>query len=87
MAEPSPAYRDKITEVIELLAVTHPKFQNQCLFRGSLKDIPVIFLTSRDKPKDYKTGKDAGAVLYMVKPVKPDQLLHMVQMLSTRAAQ
>jgi putative two-component system response regulator len=51
-----------------------------------LKDIPVIFLTSRDKPKDYKTGKDAGGVLYMVKPVKPELLLHMVEMLSTRAA-
>jgi DNA-binding response OmpR family regulator len=52
-----------------------------------LKNIPVIFLTSRDKPKDYKAGNDVGAAIYMVKPVKPDQLLHMVQMLSTRVAQ
>jgi DNA-binding response OmpR family regulator len=52
-----------------------------------LKDIPVIFLTSQDKPKDYETGLDLGAVIYTVKPVKPEQLLHMVQMLSTRAAQ
>lgn len=47
-----------------------------------LKSIPVIFLTSRDSPEDYKTGHDLGAVLYMAKPIKPDQILRAVQMLS-----
>jgi CheY-like chemotaxis protein len=51
-----------------------------------LKNIPVIFLTSRDTPKDYKTGHDLGAVMYVAKPVKPDQILRAVQMLSATPA-
>jgi DNA-binding response OmpR family regulator len=47
-----------------------------------LKDVPVIFLTARGNPKDYKTGHELGAVIYMVKPFKPDKLLHMIQMVS-----
>lgn len=47
-----------------------------------LKDIPVIFLTSRGDPKDFKTGHNLGAVIYMVKPFKPEQLLHVVQMVA-----
>jgi DNA-binding response OmpR family regulator len=47
-----------------------------------LQDVPVVFLTSRGTPKDYKTGHDLGAVIYMVKPFKPDRLLHIVEMLS-----
>lgn len=46
-----------------------------------LKDVPVIFLTSRGTPQDYKTGHDLGAVIYMVKPFKPEKLLNIVQML------
>ena len=46
-----------------------------------LQEIPVIFLTSRGTPQDYKTGHDLGAVIYMVKPLKPEKLLNVVQML------
>jgi DNA-binding response OmpR family regulator len=46
-----------------------------------LHDVPVIFLTSRGTPKDYKMGHDLGAVIYMVKPLKPEKLLNIVQML------
>jgi putative two-component system response regulator len=46
-----------------------------------LQDVPVIFLTSRGTPKDYKVGHDLGAVIYMVKPLKPEKLLNIVQML------
>jgi DNA-binding response OmpR family regulator len=52
-----------------------------------LKNIPVIFLTSRDAPEDYKTGHDLGAVMYMAKPIKPEQILRAVQMLSAGAEQ
>jgi CheY-like chemotaxis protein len=52
-----------------------------------LKNIPVIFLTSRDTPKDYKTGHELGAVMYVAKPIKPDQILRAVQMLSAAHAQ
>lgn len=46
-----------------------------------LKDVPVIFLTSKSTPQDFRTGHDLGAVIYMVKPLKPDKLLNIVQML------
>ena len=46
-----------------------------------LKNVPVIFLTSRSTPQDFRTGHDLGAVIYMVKPLKPDKLLNIVQML------
>lgn len=45
-----------------------------------LRDVPVVFLTSRGDPKDYKTGHDLGAVIYMVKPLKAEQLVNIVQM-------
>src|SRR6202162_2863232 len=46
-----------------------------------LQDVPVIFLTSRGTPKDYKTGHDLGAVIYMMKPLKVEKLVNIVQML------
>jgi DNA-binding response OmpR family regulator len=46
-----------------------------------LQDIPVIFLTSRGTPQDYKTGHDLGAVIYMTKPLKAEKLANIVQML------
>ena len=46
-----------------------------------LQEIPVIFLTSRGTPQDYKTGHDLGAVIYMVKPLKAEKLANIVQML------
>jgi DNA-binding response OmpR family regulator len=46
-----------------------------------LKDVPVIFLTSKSTPKDYRTGHELGAVIYMVKPLKADKLVNIVQML------
>jgi DNA-binding response OmpR family regulator len=47
----------------------------------SLKNVPVVFLTSKNEPKDFKTGHDLGAVIYMPKPFKVQRLLHVVQML------
>jgi DNA-binding response OmpR family regulator len=49
-----------------------------------LKNVPVVFLTSRGAPEDFKEGLDLGAILYMTKPFKPQKLLHMVQMLCPR---
>jgi putative two-component system response regulator len=46
-----------------------------------LQEVPVIFLTSKGTPKDYKMGHELGAVIYMVKPLKPEKLLNVVQML------
>ena len=48
-----------------------------------LEKVPVIFLTAQGSPQDYKTGMDAGAVIYMSKPFKPERLLQVVRMLTT----
>jgi len=46
-----------------------------------LQNVPVIFLTSRGTPEDFKTGHDLGAVIYMVKPLKAEKLVNIVNML------
>lgn len=43
--------------------------------------IPVILLTGETSPKDFKVGSDAGAVMYLTKPFKPEKLLNAVRML------
>ena len=48
---------------------------------SGFREVPVIFLTSRGTPQDYKTGHDLGAVIYMIKPLKVEKLLNIVQML------
>ena len=48
-----------------------------------LEKVPVILLTAQGSPQDYKTGMDAGAVIYMSKPFKPERLLQVVRMLTT----
>jgi DNA-binding response OmpR family regulator len=52
-----------------------------------LQNVPVIFLTSRGAPEDFKTGHDLGAVIYMVKPLKVEKLVNMVNMLLPISAQ
>jgi len=47
-----------------------------------LEKVPVIFLTGQDSPQDFKTGMDAGGVIYMVKPYKPERLLAAVRLLT-----
>jgi DNA-binding response OmpR family regulator len=46
-----------------------------------LQNVPVIFLTSRGTPQDFKTGHELGAMIYMVKPLKAEKLVNLVQML------
>ena len=47
-----------------------------------LQKIPVVFLTTRDTPADFKSGAEVGAVFYLTKPVRPDRLLQTVRMLA-----
>jgi CheY-like chemotaxis protein len=43
------------------------------------KDIPIIFITAKDKIEDEAKGLDMGAVDYITKPVKPPILLARVK--------
>ena len=45
----------------------------------SLKDVPVLLLTSKRKDKDIETGLDLGAADYMIKPFSPRELLARVK--------
>ncbi len=52
-----------------------------------LEHVPVIFLTAQGAPQDFKAGHVAGAVLYMVKPFKPEKLLQVVRMVAPTGAE
>ncbi len=43
------------------------------------KDIPVIFLTSKDSPDDVQAEMKAGALMHLTKPVDPNQLLSVIK--------
>jgi len=46
---------------------------------GNLKDIPFIFLTSRDDEESIKKGFDLGAVDYIPKPIVAPVLLERIE--------
>jgi DNA-binding response OmpR family regulator len=47
----------------------------------ALKNIPIIFLTAKDRPTDMIQGIQAGAKHYLTKPFKLDDLLTKVRKL------
>jgi len=42
-------------------------------------NIPVVFVTARDRPEDVATGFEVGAVMYVNKPVEPVELFARVR--------
>ena len=52
-----------------------------------LEKVPVIFLTGQDSPQDYKTGMDAGGIIYMAKPFKPERLLQSVRLVTAQMSE
>jgi DNA-binding response OmpR family regulator len=48
----------------------------------SLKNIPIIFLTAKDRPGDMIQGIQAGAKHYLTKPFNIEELLKKVRKLS-----
>ncbi len=51
----------------------------------SLKNIPVAFLSAKGQESEVKTGLEAGAVEYILKPFSPDQLTERVKKLLEQA--
>lgn len=43
------------------------------------KDIPVLFLTSMDDPKDVIAHYDLGAEIHLTKPINPTELLAQIE--------
>jgi DNA-binding response OmpR family regulator len=45
----------------------------------STRDIPVIFLSAKGQEAEIKTGIEAGATDYILKPFAPDQLITKIK--------
>ncbi len=45
----------------------------------SLKDMVVVFLSAKGQESEIRTGLNAGAVEYILKPFSPDQLVERVR--------
>jgi two-component system sensor histidine kinase ChiS len=46
-----------------------------------LRKVPVVFLTAQESVADFRTGREAGALFYLTKPIRPEKLLQVVSML------
>lgn len=49
------------------------------------KDIPVVFLTGQDSPKDFRRGREVGAVFYVPKSSGLESVVRAVRTLCTGA--
>jgi len=45
------------------------------------KDIPIIIISTEDEAQDKEKGFNAGANLYLVKPINPNELIENVKLL------
>ena len=50
------------------------------------ENIPVIFLSAKGQEAEIKTGYDAGAIDYILKPFAPDYLLKRLEEIITTGA-
>jgi len=48
---------------------------------AAIQHIPVVFLSAKGQESEIKTGLEAGAAEYMLKPFAPDQLTERVRSL------
>ena len=48
--------------------------------------VPIVMISTEDRPNDAARAFTAGANLYLVKPVSPDRLVRVAQMLTANRA-
>jgi CheY-like chemotaxis protein len=46
--------------------------------REEYKDIPIVFLTAKSREQDRIKGLEAGANLFLSKPISPEKLLNII---------
>lgn len=46
---------------------------------AALKDIPVLFLTSKDSPDDVQAELEAGGIGHLTKPINPQYLVSQIK--------
>ena len=44
-----------------------------------MADLPIVIVSNLDSPEEIKAGLDAGANVYLTKPISQDELLEAVQ--------
>jgi DNA-binding response OmpR family regulator len=44
-----------------------------------MADLPIVIISNLDSPEEIKAGLDAGANVYLTKPISQDELLEAVQ--------
>jgi len=80
------AYQTALKEIPDLvvLDVRMPRMTGyeaceQIKANESTRNIPVVFLSAKGQESEVKTGLDAGAVEYILKPFSPDQLTERIR--------
>jgi len=46
--------------------------------KESFKETPIVFLTAKSRQADKRQGIEAGANLFLSKPISPDKLLQII---------
>jgi two-component system chemotaxis response regulator CheY len=80
---------EKAAEVLPDLLVVDinmPKMDGYAMLRAiradsRLRGIPAIMISTEAEGRDAERAYDAGANLYLIKPVRPDTLLSFVQLM------
>jgi DNA-binding response OmpR family regulator len=77
----------KVTPDVVLLDVNLPKMDGfqvakEMKARPEMKNVPIVFLTAQDRPRDVIAGIQAGARHYVTKPFKLDELLAKIKKLT-----
>lgn len=85
------AYQAAMTNIpdLVLLDVRMPRMTGyeacQCIkANASTRSIPVVFLSAKGQESEVKTGMEAGAEEYILKPFSPDQLIARVKEILAR---
>ena len=70
-----------------LIDVNMPKMDGYTLVRSlrgndGTRAVPVILISTEAEARDARCGYEAGANLYLVKPVRPEELLMNARMLT-----
>ncbi len=85
---------ERAAEVLPDLLVVDinmPKMDGYSMLRAmraaeSTRSIPAIMISTEAEERDAQRGYEAGANVYLVKPVRPDQLRSLAQLLMGVAA-
>lgn len=69
-----------------LVDVNMPKMDGYSFIRHlrastTIEQAPVVMISTESEPKDESRAYQVGANLYLVKPIKPDQLLEYASLL------